>query len=71
MGKVEAPKKHVEQTEEDTYALSKRSMKKEIESLKKSIEDLTSIVQRMGIDLAQVMDRMGLWARIKNQQWWK
>ena len=60
MGKVEENKKPVEKTEEDTYALSKRSMKKEIESLKKSIEDLTSIVQRMGIDLAQVMDRMGL-----------
>ena len=70
MGKIKEDKKQpVEQKE--NFNLSKRELKRRIDYLDNKLTDLIKIVDDISSDLHRVMNRMGLWARIKSQLWWK
>jgi archaellum component FlaC len=58
--KVEHKQTFLNQESEDTYALSKRQLRRELDSLKEQIDDLDRRITTMGNDLERVMDRMGL-----------
>ena len=60
MGKVEENKKTVQKPEEDTYGLSKKALRKEMDSIIDEITDLNRRVTLIGNDLEKVMGRLGL-----------
>ena len=67
---VKEPKPEPVAAKEDTYILSKRAMRREMDEILDEMSALKETVTKIGTDLEKVMGRLGLWA-IKNQPWWK